>query len=301
MPVTLHAAQLLLSRGLTAEAVEAYREFLVRFPQNHGAQESLGYLLRRLGREDESVAVLREAARIEAVKYGSDADVQRFLAAADRSAEPPDKAPPVFITKLYEDFAPRFEPLLVNELGYRGPEILLDAVTRVIGADTCGLNVIDLGCGTGLAGVAFSPRARRLSGVDLSESMIALAAAKGVYDELAVGDVVEHLKQLRNPVDLVLAADVFVYLGDLAPVFAAARTALRPGGWLAFTVESGTQDGDAYLLQAVRRYAHPRGYLLHAAAEAGLETLLIEECSTRREATLPVRSFVAVMSTPLEI
>src|SRR5207302_1633468 len=100
------------------------------------------------------------------------------------------------------------------------------------------LDVLDLGCGTGLAGELFRPLSRRLDGVDLSPRMLAQAATRGVYDRLAAGDLLTHLGGTGDRYHLVLAADVFVYLGDLAPVFAAARLVLRAGGWLAFTVEA---------------------------------------------------------------
>src|SRR5262249_34211053 len=160
----------------------------------------------------------------------------------------------------------------------RAPELLLGAVSRVAGRALRDLDVLDLGCGTGLAGEQFRPAARRLDGVDLSPKMLAQAAAKGGYDRLTAGDLVAHLGGIGDRYHLIIAADVFVYLGDLVPVFAAARRALRAGGWLAFTVEAG--DGADYHLQPVRRYAHPRGYLTRAADATGFIVRCLEETST---------------------
>jgi predicted TPR repeat methyltransferase len=294
LPVTLFGPQRLLARGLSAEAVEAYRDFLVRFPNDVKAMHGLGALLRRIGRPAEAEAVFAEAARVEARNFGAAAAVQQFLAAADGVGAPPDKTPAAIVTKLYDDSAGEFESRLCGHLNYRGPAILRDALIRA-GFELHDLRVVDLGCGTGLAGVAFRPFAKHLVGVDLSAGMLAEAAKKGVYDELAQGEVVEFLRSRPASADLILAADVFVYLGDLLPVLNAAREALVGCGVIAFTVESGHENGDEYRLQGVRRYLHPERYLLRAAAESGLHVQLLEKCSTRTESTFPVASFAVVL------
>jgi predicted TPR repeat methyltransferase len=299
-PVTLHAAQLLLAHGRSAAAEAALREFLDRFPDHHAALLSLGMLLRRLGRRDEAGDLLVRAASAEAGRMvlppGEREAVEGFLSAADRCGPRPAQAPAAYVTALYDETADRFDTLLREHLAYRGPELLFEAVSRVAGGAPRGLDVLDLGCGTGLAGAVFRPVARQLDGVDLSPGMLAWAAARGVYDRLTAGDLVAHLGGLCRRYDLILAAEVFIYLGDLSPVFAAARRALRAGGWLAFTVEAG--DGDDYSLQAVRRYAHPRGYLTRAAEATGFRVCCLEETSTRTEALQPVPSFVCVLANP---
>src|SRR5690606_27509500 len=126
---------------------------------------------------------------------------------------------------------------------------------------------LDLGCGTGLAGAAFRDCADRMCGVDLSPRMIERARAKGIYDRLEVGDLLQGLAA-EEALDLVLAADVFVYVPDLAPVAAAVARRLAPGGLFAFTVE--THDGDGVLLGASLRYAHGGPHVREALAGAGL-------------------------------
>lgn len=294
-PVTLQDVQSLLSRGSSTAAVEAYREFLCREPNHTAAWNGLALLLRRLGRAEEAEAAAAEAARTEAAKYEDPAAVQRFLAAAGRAGETPDTAPATFVTKLFDDAAEHFESLLKHDLSYRGPELLLEAVTRVLGVPPRNLDILDLGCGTGLAGGVFGAAARRLDGVDLSSKMLEQAAAKRVYDSLARADVVEHLARTPERYDLILAADVFIYVGGLAPVFAAARRVLRPGGLLAFTTEVMDSESADLQLQAVRRYAHSRGYLTRTATEAGFAIPSLEEAALRTESTRPVRAWIAVM------
>jgi predicted TPR repeat methyltransferase len=299
-PVSPHAAQLLLARGLNAEAEAALKELLGQVPDHNQALQTLGLLLRRVGRWDEAAKVLARAAWVEAGRFTSPADdrgeVAQFLAAADQGTTSPTEAPAAYVTALFDEFADRFDTQLRETLAYQAPELLRAAVARVVGTALHDLDVLDLGCGTGLAGELFRPVARRLDGVDLSEKMLAVAAARGIYDRLSAGELVAHLGGTDQRYHLVLAADVFVYLGDLVPVFTAARRVLRAGGWLAFTVEAA--DGGDYHLQPVRRYAHSRDYLTRAAETTGFAVRCLEETSTRVEAQRPVRSFLCVWANP---
>src|SRR5262249_34413521 len=143
-------------------------------------------------------------------------------------------------------------------LSYRAPALLRAAIERVCAARQHPARfaaVLDLGCGTGLAGVEFRPLAERLTGVDLSPQMIAVARGKGAYARLVADDIGRFLAAAAVEgarYDLVLAADVFTYFGDLAPLFAACASVLAPGGLVAFTVERS--DGDGYALGKAIRY-----------------------------------------------
>src|SRR4030067_841370 len=89
-------------------------------------------------------------------------------------------------------------------------------------------------------------RARQLTGIDWSPGMLARARERGLYDRLIEGDIVQVLAGQGASFDLVAAADVFVYIGDLEAVGASVGQGLRPGGWLTFSVE--TLSGGEYTL-----------------------------------------------------
>jgi predicted TPR repeat methyltransferase len=155
--------------------------------------------------------------------------------------------------------------------------------------------MLDLGCGTGLAGAAFRAKADRLVGVDLSPRMIDAAREKGVYDRLEVCDLLEFLAAERGAeqhYDLIVAADVFAYLPDLAPVAAAAALVLAPGGFFAFTVE--THAGEGVVLGEALRFAHSADHVREAVQDAGLKLLGLDSAATRTEKGVPVPGLVAV-------
>ena len=153
--------------------------------------------------------------------------------------------------------------------------------------------VIDLGCGTGLCGPLFRDLTAWLAGVDLSPAMIAKAKARGVYDDLQVADLVSALEPEKDSLDLALAADVFVYLGDLSGVFAACAAALRPDGYFAFTAEI-TEDGP-FFLQTSLRYAHTQGYCETLTAAHGFSIAHYERYVARHERGVPHEQHLFVL------
>ena len=202
----------------------------------------------------------------------------------------PAGLPEPYVRALFDDYAPRFDRHLVEALDYRGPEVVLAALERAAPGRRFG-RALDLGCGTGLMGRALSGRVGAIDGVDLSPAMVALAREAGCYASLTAGPLEDALSAGTDRYDLVTAADVFVYLGDLAPVLAAAARALTPGGVLAFTVQA---HHDGFALGADMRFGHSESHLREALAAAGLGIALLEPASTRREAGHAVPGTVAV-------
>jgi predicted TPR repeat methyltransferase len=204
--------------------------------------------------------------------------------------------PPAYVRALFDQYAPKFEAALVDDLGYRGPALLFKAVLSARAAvrkPAFFKRAIDLGCGTGLAATAFAKEVDEFTGIDLSPRMIERARLTGLYAEVEVTEMVQGLRGKPDAsADLILAADAMVYLADLAPVLQETRRVLMTGGLLAFTVE--THGGDGVILGEGLRYAHGADYVRRAIEAAGLKLARLEDLSARNEDNAPVPGLVVV-------
>lgn len=201
------------------------------------------------------------------------------------------RTPPLYVRCLFDSYAERYDRHLFAELDYRVPNLLRDLVEGGLDRQPC--DIADLGCGTGALGPLFRRLARRLDGVDLSPAMLARARARGVYDELVEGDLLEFLSRRPGRYDLLLAGDVLPYLGDPLPFLRATAGALRAGGLLAFSIERGTSA--AYALTRSGRFAHDPAALGSAGRLAGLAVMVSREVVLRAEAGAPVDGTVMLL------
>ena len=202
----------------------------------------------------------------------------------------PSTMPASYVATLFDQYAPRFDAHLIEDLGYRGPEIIADALAGLEPENGIGL---DLGCGTGLMGRRLARPGLMLDGIDLSAAMLTQAEASGCYRHLWQGDcfsVTEGL--LPENYDLVVAADVLVYLGDLRPLFAAVAKALKQEGLFAATIQM--QAGDGFDLGPELRFRHGDGYLRSCLDAAGFAALRMDTCVTRQEKSVDVPGLVFV-------
>jgi predicted TPR repeat methyltransferase len=207
-----------------------------------------------------------------------------------------------YVRHLFDQFSADYDQRMIGQLGYAAPQILFDLAALVmpgrVGASATagatkkkGLAILDLGCGTGLAGAVFKPLASRLDGVDLSPAMIEKARLRNIYDRLEVADLETYAPAVRY--DLILAADTLVYLGDLKPVFEAAHARLRPDGYFLFTVEKA--QGDGFELGPKRRWRHSENYLRGMAERAGFGVAGLVAAEPRSEANRPVEGFAVAL------
>jgi len=196
-----------------------------------------------------------------------------------------ERSPAEYIVEYFDGFAEDFDGKLVKSLRYDLPAKLCASLQSVAGPGHC-FDTLDAGCGTGLCGPLLRPISRQLLGVDLSAKMLEQARRRGVYDALFCEELIAFLQGSLGRFDLVVAADVLIYFGDLRPVCAAVREALRPGGLLAFSTESAA--GERYRLQKSGRFAHSLAYVRSTLA-AAFEERAWAETTIREEAMQPVR------------
>jgi predicted TPR repeat methyltransferase len=281
-----------LKRGDAAAAADILSQVVETAPGFATAWFALAVIRERLGDRAGAIAAFKAARDADREDYHG---ARLHLARLGVGAATPAMTA-VYVRRLFDQHAPEFDEALVGRLDYRAPELLLAAARRFLGSRPRLGSVLDLGCGTGLAGAAFRPFCDRLVGVDLSPAMIEQARGKGIYDRLIVGDLMEFLAaEADASYHLMLAADVFVYCSDLAPIAAAVARVLAPDGLFAFTVE--THDDPGVLLQDTLRYAHGEEHVRTAIAAAGLKLLRLDAVSTRSEKGAPVPGLLAVATT----
>ncbi len=268
-----HRATALAELGQAREAL-ADVDRLLAIDSTRGSAWSLkGTLLREQGRGDEAAVAYRQA-----IASGSDVELNRYYLAALDGGTAPRTPPAAYVQGLFDGYADGFEEHLVEILNYRAPEIL---VARLAQMNRQFERALDLGCGTGLCGVKLKPLAAHIDGVDLSANMVARATQRGVYDDVQEADAAEFLRAEVGPYDLVVAADVFIYVGALESVFEGAAHAITPGGVFCFSVEKEVEQEMA--LRASLRYAHSRGYIERLAALNGFDIVAFAEHPIRED------------------
>lgn len=198
-----------------------------------------------------------------------------------------------YIAGLFDQYAEKFDHELVGRLKYGIPEEMFDAMQALLPPADGQYDILDLGCGTGLCAPLFRPIARHMTGVDLSSRMIEKARARNLYDELEVDDVTKFMERATRRYGIIIAADVFVYLGDLSATFAAVHSALEPSGYFVFSTE--TSPGEGFLLHGTGRHTHSKKYIAELAHSTGFSTIKSIDCSVRLEYGKPAPGTVYVL------
>ncbi len=282
------------ARGDFAGAADVLAQTVALAPNFATAWFALGAIRDRLGDRSGAVAAFEQARDADPQDYhGARLQLARLGCGVATPA-----MSETYVKRLFDQYAARYDTALTERLAYRGPALLRQAVEAAMRASHRPFrfdSMLDLGCGTGLAGTAFRPVADRLAGVDLSPAMIAQAAAKHIYDRLYTSDLTVFLRDeisSASSYDAVLAADVFVYVNELAPIMAGVTRVLASDGLFAFTVE--THSGDGVRLLPTLRYAHGEPYIRRTLSEAGLAPVSITKAAVRSEKGVPVDSLVVI-------
>ncbi len=285
----LNRAKGLISAGDLPAVIAELQRAVAATPEWHAAVVALGRAWLKAGEPDRAIEVLAPVVPRGGVHRKR---AEEGIRAAERMKRL-DRAPTEYVRHLFDQFSDDYDRAMVRDLHYRAPAVLRSLADMLFAAPAAGFDILDLGCGTGLAGELFRPLARRMTGVDVSQRMIACARAKDIYDELTAADLDIFLARSRRRFDLLIAADTLVYFGDLSRIFRGARARLKPGGWFLFTVEKQPESG--FALGPKRRYRHSAEYLRTAAAKAGLESMGILDCAPRIESGEPVQGLAVAL------
>ncbi len=246
-------------------------------------------ILAHLGRFDEAQQMLSKLLKRDpknsSAQFHLDAIVGKKL----------QRVPGDAVRDTFDSFASSFDKTLKN-LNYRAPELVAEQVMKAVSSVEGQLNVVDLGCGTGLVGLLIKPVAKKLVGVDLSPKMLVQAKKRQIYDELVEMDLIAFLAgSAPGAFQLITCADTLNYLGDLCETMRAVAHALSPNGYIIATLEcdeklTGNEDG--YFLEHSGRFVHSQTYLENVLADAGLELKEIEFETLRKQGGKPVDGMI---------
>ncbi len=283
-------ARMLAESGDPAAAVELMEQALELAPVWPAGLVRLADYAEKSGQPDKAITALRSVLSFDPEDIFG-AQLKLALLGAEKM---PDTPPSRYVEALFDDYADRFDTALVERLDYSVPGKLaaLLASRPHVEPFAC---AVDLGCGTGLFGAEIRQHATRLEGFDLSTNMLARAEEKNLYDLLARADLsldpeasgllADGLASHRA--DLVSAADVLMYLGDLANAFSLAANLSQPGALFAFSVEDATMD-EGFALQPSMRYAHSEAHVRQRLSQNGFTVVKREHTTIRMDGGKPV-------------
>ncbi len=246
-----------------SEAARLYSIILSRDPSHQPSLNNFAYLCHKRGETKKAEELYARLLQLNPHHQAA----QHMLSSLKGAT--PDSAPLEYVEAIFDNYASTFESSLVEKLLYTTPQILYDFYRTYTQDKARGKTCLDLGCGTGLAGEHFKQSCSRLVGVDVSQKMLDVAKQKNIYDSLVKNDIICFTQKHRQQYDLIVAADVFTYLGSLEDVFAACYSKVKHTGLLIFSVET-VEEGHgnnastakkAYVLKQSGRFGHSVDYI----------------------------------------
>ena len=286
----------LQSLGDFDSAIESYRQALSLKPDDGVAMYNLGNALAAKGERDAAVECYRQAVKLDP----GNASAAHLIAAL--TAQSTERPPSQYVEKLFDGYAASFDTHLTQNLGYKMPSELAALLRQYVTPPAGEWDVLDLGCGTGLSGLEFAPHARQLTGVDLSGKMLEKAREKNIYHRLVHSDLLSLMQgEPASSYDVIIAADVLVYLGALDEIVSEARRLLHAGGFFLFSVEAleavHKEAPDSLLLYQLNpsgRYAHSARYLDTLSSANGFSPIAMASMQVRSEREIPIAAWAAV-------
>ncbi|MBC8208832.1 MAG: tetratricopeptide repeat protein [Desulfobulbaceae bacterium] len=257
------------------QAVICYEQALTINPDHISTLTNLPYIYHRLEQYDKAREIYDRLLSLR-----PDHPSAQYMQAVLNNTLVP-AAPSEYITETFNAYADCFEESLVNTLDYRVPDLLWEHYNLLSIRPERQKRCIDLGCGTGLAGQLFAPVCDHLTGIDLSEKMLAQAEQKRIYDRLVHEEINRFFSRDTHDYDLIIAADVLSYIGDLEPVFAATAKAAPPGSIFCWSTE--TDEKEDYKINPTGRFSHSMEYIKESAVKHGWRVNRIITTPIRKE------------------
>jgi predicted TPR repeat methyltransferase len=275
------------------EAVHYYQQVVALDPAHIEAQQNLGFIFLVIKNKPAAIKHFSDVLHLQPENKAV-AHTLHILTQDKQVTH----SPPEYIQSLFDSYADHYDQHLTAALHFKVPQLLHDAFQRCVEKNYHG-DVLDLGCGTGLSGALFKPFANKLSGIDLSFNMLALAKEKQLYDDLYQADIAVFLSEHPEQYDVIVASDVLVYAGDLSSLFASMKAALKPKGYVVFNAEINEQRD--YELTESGRFTHSKAYLDALIAKNGFMVLSYDIKTLRTQDHKPVEGHVYVLQVQQNI
>lgn len=278
--------------GNDPAALRAYAEVLKLNPQHFASLYNTGVILQHQGNYPLALHHYKKAYEIDP----HHSSLPFLISALEQNS--PQAAPTQYVESLFDGYADHYDRHIQQQLQYEVPKKLyqlfcshMQKAWSNIEIPEQSFTLIDLGCGTGLAGLYFKPLCHTMVGIDLSAGMLRQASKKQLYSTLNQQDNIEYLKKLHHEADIIIAADVLGYYGDLEALFSSAKNALRPGGCWLFSIETYL-GSDPFHLQENARFSHQVDYIKVLAESHGFKLLAEEPATLRLQQEKPVAGFL---------
>ena len=267
-----------MSQGKLQQGIQQYQQCLDHKPNHVAAITNLGACYLKQELVDKALTYYQQAHDLS-----PDNQEINYMLSALTQEKIPNRAPISYVTQLFDNYANHYEKHMEDVLQCQVPKQLAQRIKQTIQKPIASL--VDVGCGSGLSGLAVQALTKQLIGIDLSAKMLAKAAEKNIYHQLLCGDLLTHLQSLHD-IDVIMAADVLVYLGDLREFLHLCAKAKGVDGIIAFTTEQGA--GNGFQLNQHGRFIHGEAYLTNQAHEAGLKVICHENMNLRLQNNQPV-------------
>ena len=271
--------------NMIENASKSYRKAIGIRSDYTSAHFNLGISLQKLRRFKEAGEHYNKV-----LETRPDDEAAKFMLQSMGTSATPDAAPVEHVRRIFDRCAGTFERILVKDLEYKTPELLFDLVRPYLTEE---MNVLDLGCGTGLGAQLYRPFAKKLTGVDVSSKMLEKAAEKKIYNWLEVFDILQDWP-FPQKFDLIYSSDVFVYFGNLDTIISSASSNLVCGGIIAFSVERLEDNDMGYRLFPNGRYAHSRTYIQDCLMRHGLQLIKETKSDIRKQSGNPVKGLLII-------
>jgi len=259
------------------DAIKAYTHAIDLDPNYAKCYANLGYVYNEINDQKNSQKYCKQALKLSP----NDPQIGHMLASLNVTATP-DTADENYIKNVFDNYADNYDQHLVDGLKFKIPKLIFDAISQHLPSKKT-LDIIDLGCGTGLSGELFSATANTLVGVDLSEGMIQKAKEKAIYTKLHIGEIDAVIKDYTLEFDLAICSDVLIYIGKLDVLFRHIQASLNKKGQFCFSIEALSDSKSDYTLGSTGRYKHNQDYISKVAISAGFEIISNEEASLRKQ------------------